>query len=313
MKLAFLFPGQGSQCVGMGADLYSHVKAAKSALDDCDTILAYKLTTLCFYGPEEKLRQTNITQPALFAVSVAAWKAIAEAGLTPSATAGHSVGEYAALAAAGAMDLQTGLSLTAQRGELMRQAAAAHPGSMAAVIGLSAAQVREACAWATAEGAYVDVANLNGAGQIVISGEALGVEKATAALKERGARKVIGLAVSGAFHSRLMEPAVESMRAFLDRALIQDAAIPVIANVDAEYETDAARIRENLALQIASTVRWEETLDRLLRDGFDTFVELGSGKVLTNILRRVSKDIAAFNVEDAASLGAAVEQIKARA
>ncbi|HEY3330313.1 MAG TPA: ACP S-malonyltransferase [Capsulimonadaceae bacterium] len=311
MKLAFLFPGQGSQAVGMGADLYAHSKAAKSVLDDVDAILAYKLSTLCFYGPEDKLKETSITQPALFAVSVAALRAIQDVGIVPQASAGHSVGEYAALVAAGSLDMQTGLTLVAQRGELMRQAAAAHPGAMAAVLGLSGDDVAAVCAAVTDSGAYVAAANFNGAGQVVISGESEGVAKAADALKEKGARKVLPLAVSGAFHSRLMQPAIHTMRAFLEQASIKEASVPIICNVTADYVSDPEQIRENLALQIASPVRWEETITRLLNDGFDTFVELGSGKVLTNLTKRISKDVTTYNVEDSATLASTVEQLKA--
>jgi len=306
MKLALLFPGQGSQAVGMGASFYATNTAAHQVFGEADSILEYKLSTLCFDGPDEKLRETQITQPALFTASVAALRAFSEAGLTAQATAGHSVGEYAALVAGGALDFATGLSLVAERGGLMKQAGEVHPGSMAAVLGLGADDVKAVCAAVTLAGDYVDVANLNGAGQIVISGECSGVEKAAAPLKERGARKVIPLAVSGAFHSRLMQPAVHTMRGYLESAPIRNASIPVVANVTADYEGDADLIRENLALQIASPVRWEETIERLLSDGFDSFVELGSGKVLGNIVKRMSKDVVVASVEDADSLAAAL-------
>ncbi|MDR3708516.1 MAG: ACP S-malonyltransferase [Capsulimonadaceae bacterium] len=311
MKLAFLFPGQGSQAVGMGADLYANNEQAAAVLNEADAVLGYNLSALCFEGPDDKLRATNITQPALFAVSVAALRAVEAAGITPSATAGHSVGEYAALVAAGVMDFETGVTLVAQRGELMRQAAAAHPGGMAAVLGLPAVDVQAVCAVVTEAGDYVDVANLNGAGQVVISGEQSGVDKAGVALKEKGARKIIPLAVSGAFHSRLMQPAVHTMRGYLELAAFQDAKVPVVANVTAAYETKADEIRENLSLQIASPVRWEETIERLLADGFDAFVEIGSGKVLTNIVRRISKEVLAVNVEDASSLAASIAALGA--
>lgn len=309
MKLAYLFPGQGSQSVGMGASLYAHNKAAATVLDDVDSILAFKLTTLCFYGPEEKLKETNITQPALYAVSVAALRAIQNAGIIAQAAAGHSVGEYAALVASGALDMQTGLTLVAQRGELMRQAAAAHPGAMAAVLGLPGADVAAVCTEVTDSGAYVAAANFNGAGQVVISGEAEGVAKVSEALKAKGARKVLPLPVSGAFHSRLMQPAVHNMRGFLEHAPFTKATIPIISNVTADYVSDPDAIRENLALQIASPVRWEETIERLVADGFDTFVELGSGKVLTNLVKRIAKDVAAHHVEDAATLEATVQAL----
>jgi [acyl-carrier-protein] S-malonyltransferase len=311
MKLAFLFPGQGSQSVGMGASLYQFSEAAKKVLDEIDSLLGYKLTEICFNGPEEKLKETDITQPALFAVSVAAWKTLQEAGFKPEATAGHSVGEYAALAAAGALSVSEGLSLVAERGRLMKSAAIEHPGSMAAVIGLDADIVTQICFDISAKFGYVAPANFNGNGQVVISGETDGVAIASGKLQEAGAKKVIPLAVSGAFHSKLMLSASEKMREIIEAADVRPAEIPVIANVTAEYESDPKIIRENLALQVASPVRWEETLGKLTGDGFDTFLELGSGKVLTNIVKRFAKGVRCAAVSDEASLVSAIELINA--
>lgn len=301
MKVAFLFPGQGSQSVGMGADLCSGSKAALSAFTEADTLLAYKLSTYCFYGPEEKLRSTEIAQPALYASSIAAFRALAERGFAPEAVAGHSVGEYSALCAAGAFDFQTGLTLVAQRGELMRQAGAKTPGTMAAVLGLEADAVDSACRSASEVG-IVDVANYNGAGQVVISGEPDAVEAASARCRELGARRVLPIPVSGAFHSPLMEPAVAGMAAYLEQATITAPVMPVFSNVTADVQREPGQIRQNLARQIAAPVRWEQIMKRLLADRFDTFIELGSGSVLTGLTRRIAPEAKTASVKDLAGL-----------
>jgi [acyl-carrier-protein] S-malonyltransferase len=310
MKLAFLFPGQGSQAVGMGASLYASSAAAKTILDTIDDVLGYKLTEICFNGPEDRLKETDITQPALFAVSVAALASAREAGIEATVAAGHSVGEYAALVAAGALSVADGAKLVSKRGSLMKAAAQEHPGSMAAVLGLEASVVAEIVAKVSAESAYVGAANFNSGGQVVISGETEGVAIASARLQEAGAKKIIPLAVSGAFHSKLMLPAAEKFRATIASAQISAATIPVVANVTASYETEPDEIRENLALQIASSVRWEETLQLLVADGCDTFIELGSGKVLTNIVKRFAKGAKTANISDEASLAATLELLK---
>jgi len=308
MKTAFLFPGQGSQAVGMGADLAASSRTASAVFDDADRLLAYKLSTYCFYGPEDKLRQTSITQPALFTVSVAAYKLLSERGIAAQAVAGHSVGEYAALFAAGVFDFQTALTLVARRGELMREAGAAHPGTMAAVLGLEGDVVRQACEESGASG-IVDAANYNGGGQVVISGEPEAVAAAGERCMALGAKRVLPIPVSGAFHSRLMEPAVSAMRGYLETATVGEPTLPFIANVTADYVKDPTEIRENLARQIASPVRWEETILRLLSDGFDTFVEVGSGKVLSGLTKRIAPDAVALSVNDSASLELAVAKL----
>lgn len=301
MKLAFLFPGQGSQSVGMGADLYAHYPAAAKVFDQADQVLTYKISTLCFYGSEQKLKETQITQPALFTASASALAVLREKGVQPQALAGHSVGEYAALYAAGALSLETALNLVSQRGDFMRRAAEEHPGAMAAIMGLSAADVAALCNEAREKG-IVGAANINGAGQVVISGEAAAVEAAAELARQRGAKKVMPLPVSGGFHSALMEPAADLLQAVLNSAAIDDAKIPVISNVTADYETKAADIRANLARQVASPVRWEESIQRLLSDGFDTFIEVGSGKVLTGLMRRIAPDARVYNTSDSAAL-----------
>lgn len=307
MKLAFLFPGQGSQSVGMGADLYARYPAAAKVFDQADQFLGYKISTFAFYGSEERLRETQITQPALFTTSAAALAVLKERGIVPQAVAGHSVGEYAALLAAGSVTLETGLNLVSQRGDLMKRAADERPGAMAAILGLSAQDVSALCKEAQDKGAgVVEAANMNGAGQVVISGEAAAVEAASELARQRGAKRVVPLPVSGAFHSSLMQPAADLLRAVLEPAPIEDAKIPVVANVTADYVTKAQDIRDLLARQIVSPVRWEESMERLIADQFDTFIEVGSGKVLGGLMRRMAPDAKVYSAGDSASLEEAV-------
>ncbi len=311
MKLAFLFPGQGSQSVGMGSDIYTHYPAAASTLDEIDDLLGYKQTTLCFYGPEESLRETNVTQPALYSVSVATLQVLDKHGIKPQAVAGHSIGEYAALVAAGALDWQIGLTLVSERATAMHQASEVNPGAMAAVLGLSADVVQAVCAETQSAGhGVVAAANFNGAGQVVISGETAGVNAAMELAKQRGARRVLLIPVGGGFHSPLMSGAADTMRAFIKDAAIGNAKLPVVANVTGDYETSAEQIKDNLAAQIDHPVLWEQSVNRLLADGFDTFVEVGSGSVLTGILKRMAKEngreLALYTTQDAASLQATV-------
>jgi len=311
VKIAFLFPGQGSQAVGMGADLAANIPVSSKIIEEASAEVGYKLDSLCFYGPLERLSQTDVTQPALFTVSVAALRAIEELGVVPDAVAGHSVGEYAALVAAGAIDFPSGLRLVSRRGLAMNRAASSVPGTMAAVLGLDGATVSAVCEEVTASGSgAVVAANFNGAGQVVISGTPAGVDAASILLKEKGARKVIALAVSGGFHSPLMKPAAEEMRVYLDGTGIVDAKIPVVANVTAEYETAADVIKENLAAQVDGPVRWEESMQRLLNDNFDTFIELGSGSVLSGLIKRISKDVRVFSVSDSAGVADAAAAVK---
>ena len=310
MKLAFLFPGQGSQAVGMGADLYARYPAAARVFDQADAALTYKISTLSFYGSEEKLKETQITQPALFTTSTAALAVLREKGVQPQAVAGHSVGEYAALYAAGSLSLETALNLVSQRGDFMRRVAEEHPGAMAAIMGLSATDVSALCKEAESAG-IVCAANMNGGGQVVISGEAAAVEAASELARQRGAKRVVPLPVSGGFHSALMGPAGDLLLAVLNSAAIEDAKIPVVANVTADYETKSEQIRENLARQVASPVRWEESMQRLVADGFDAFIEVGSGKVLAGLMRRIAPDVKVYGTSDAAALEETVAAVGA--
>ncbi len=300
-KIAFVFPGQGSQSVGMGKDLYDLYPEVRDAYDTADSLLGMALSKLCFDGPEEELRLTVNTQPALFTTSVACLRMLQKNGVTPDVCAGHSIGEYAALVAAGALPFEQGLKLVKQRAELMQKAAGDHPGTMAAVIGLDADAVRAVCEKAANAG-IVDVANYNSPGQVVISGEVKAVEAASEYAREAGAKRVLPLNVSGAFHSRLMQTAADELRAALKESDISDAAIPVVANVTADYVTKADEIRDCLARQVAGSVLWDKSIARMAADGVTRFVEVGPGKVLAGLIKRIAEGAEVVNVGDAASL-----------
>lgn len=307
-KVAFVFPGQGAQAVGMGRDLYENSPAARRVFEAVDEACGSPVSRLCFEGPEAALKETRNTQPALFAASLAAWAACADAGIAPAATAGHSIGEYAALVAAGALTIDAGARLVKARGAAMAEAAAARSGTMAAVLGLDPAAIAAVCAQVVNEGVVV-MANLNAPGQVVISGETPAVLAASALLKERGAKRVVPLAVSGAFHSPLMERAAVTMRGILELTDAADPRLPVVSNVTADYARSAADVRANLAAQVAGPVRWVESIERLAGDGYTTFVECGPGTVLAGLIKRIAPEAAAYSVSDTATLTAAKEAL----
>ena len=309
-KLAFVFPGQGAQAVGMGRDLYENSPGARALFAAVDAACGWPVSELCFNGPEESLRETKNTQPALFAASVAALAACREAGLEPAAAAGHSVGEYAALVAAGAFSIEAGARLVKARGEAMAGAAVERSGTMAAVLGLDVPIVAQCCTEVNGVG-VVTVANLNAPGQVVISGETPAVQAAGELCKQRGAVRVVPLAVSGAFHSPLMERAVFTLRGVLELTDVSDPALPIVSNVTADYARTAAEVRENLASQVAGPVRWIESIERLVADGYTTFVECGPGKVLAGLIRRIAPDAKTYSVGDTATLAAAREALSA--
>src|ERR1041384_547681 len=281
-ELAYIFPGQGSQYVGMGKSLPPHSAQARELYRKADEIVGYPLSAVSFDGPEEKLRQTNITQPAIFVHSIALTRMLegGEAGMA----AGHSLGEYSALVYAGALTFEDGLKLVKLRGELMLRAGQLRPGTMAAVIGLGATAVEELCA----EAGVVQCANFNSPGQIVISGSVDGVRRAMELARARGAKLVKELVVSGAFHSELMGSARDEFRSALQSAPISDARIPVYANVSARPVRKADEIRTLLGEQLTSPVRWEESILRMAGDGAKTFVEIGPGKVLQGLVKRIA-------------------------
>jgi [acyl-carrier-protein] S-malonyltransferase len=309
-KLVFVFPGQGAQAVGMGRDLYYGSPAAKAAFEVVDAACGFPVSALCFDGPEEALKETRNTQPALFATSVAALAACREAGIVPSAVAGHSVGEYAALVAAGALSVEEGARLVSLRGAAMDKAAKTTVGTMAAVLGLEPEAIAEACAEVNHVG-VVAVANLNAPGQTVISGEVNAVEAVTPLLKARGAKRVVPLTVSGAFHSPLMSHAADDLRPVLASAPVADPSLPIVANFTADYERTSDEVRHNLVAQVAGSVRWTESVLRLVADGYTTFIECGSGNVLAGLIKRIAPDAVTYSVGDMASLAAAKEAVGA--
>lgn len=303
MKLAFLFPGQGAQSVGMGRALAEAHPAAAEAFATADRVLGYPLSALCWNGPAEELKKSVHTQPALLTHSVAALRLVQAAGLAPSFAAGHSLGEYSACVAAGALSFEDALRLTRRRGELMYAAGLERPGAMAAILGLAREEVEAACADAAASG-IVRAANLNAPGQVVISGEPAAVDAACEAARARGAKRAIRLEVSGAFHSPLMGPAAAGLQQALAGITLRDAACPIVSNARARAVRRADEIRAALEEQLLAPVRWEESMCLLLESGAEGFVELGAGRVLRGLLRTIAKDAASWNVEDPESLRA---------
>jgi [acyl-carrier-protein] S-malonyltransferase len=287
----------------MGKALADAFPEARDSFATADRVLGYSLSGICWNGPAEDLKKSVHTQPALLTHSVAAWRLVQAAGLTPSYTAGHSLGEYSACVAAGAMSFEDALRVTSRRGELMYQAGLERPGAMAAILGLSREDVEAACADA-AEAGIVRAANLNAPGQVVISGEPAAVDRACEAAKARGAKRAIKLEVSGAFHSPLMASAAAGLTEALDGITISDARCPVISNAWAKGVQKADEIRAALREQLLASVRWEESMRLLIDSHVEGFVELGTGKVLRGLLRTIHKEAASWNVEDPDSLQA---------
>lgn len=301
-KIALVCPGQGSQEVGMGKDLAEYFEVAADLFKRADEVLGYSISGLCFNGPEEDLKQTINTQPALYITSAAAYEAFrSRCDVQSTFTAGHSVGEYAALYAAGAFSFEDGLRLVVNRAKFMQEAGQANPGTMAAILGLSPEQVQEVVAKASDAGIVV-AANFNSPIQTVISGEEAAVKRASEIASESGAKRVIPLNVSGAFHSPLMQSAADMLTGGLDETQISDPVVPVIANFTADVETTADQIRENLASQITGSVRWVESVSRMLDAGVEIFIELGAGNVLAGLIKRMAKDAEVYSVGDKASL-----------
>ena len=307
-KLAFLFPGQASQYPGMGKELAEMHPAARSVFKEADKALGFSLSELCFGGSEEALKLTANTQPAILTVSVAAYRVLAEKGVSPDFVAGHSLGEYSALVAAGALDFADAVRLVRRRGEYMQTAVPEGVGAMAAILGLAPAQVTELCRKA-ADGKVVSPANLNSPEQTVISGNAEAVKRAVEMASAGGAKRAVMLAVSAPFHSALMAPAAERLRPDLQAVKFHTLRVPLVTNADAEIISSGDEARESLLRQVTLPVRWEESVRELVEQGVNTFVEVGPGRVLTGVLRQIDRSVHVFNVEDEKSLQATLERL----
>ncbi len=338
-KVAFLFPGQGSQAVGMGADVFAASQAAKQVFEAVDAAIGTPLSTLCFHGPEETLRETVNAQPAIVTVSLAILAALQEAlslpvphtpswtyPLMPSYTAGHSVGEYSALVASGALDLKQVALLVRERGRLMHYEGIACSGGMAAVIGMDGEQLQIVCRDATQQAhadeqskgttsthpglGQVAVANYNAPGQIVISGEQKALALASEMAKARGAKRVIPLAVSGAFHSPVMQPAAEGLASAVAAADVHNATVPVIGNIEGTPLLTAQEIRQELTQQVASAVQWVRTIEYMVNAGVTVFIEIGPGQTLTGMVKRIAKGVTTLTIGNSAELEKAVSLVR---
>jgi [acyl-carrier-protein] S-malonyltransferase len=300
--IAYIFPGQGSQYPGMGKDLVDNFPAARRVFEEVDEALGFQISCLCFEGPAEVLRLTENTQPAILTVSVAAFRAMESEGFPqPLYVAGHSLGEYSALVAAGAVSLVDASRTVRARGRYMQEAVGPGQGAMAAVIGAGLAAIEKVCREAS-QGQVCAAANINSSNQVVIAGNAEAIDRAIELLKERGAKKVVKLNVSAPFHCALMMPAQERLAADLETLSLDDLRIPLVSNVDAAEVIKARDARDSLVRQVSSPVRWLESVELLIREGIDTFVEVGPGKVLSGLMRQISREVKSLNVENTASL-----------
>jgi [acyl-carrier-protein] S-malonyltransferase len=301
VKTAFVFPGQGSQRVGMGKALAESFRESRAVFDQSDAALGFPLSALCFEGPEADLQLTANTQPAILAASIAAHRALTSRGVRADFVAGHSLGEYSALVAAGALTLEDALRIVRRRGEYMQEAVPVGQGAMAAILGLGIAAVEAACA-AAAEDEIVTPANINSPVQVVIAGHAGAVDRAVERCKAAGARRAVRLPVSAPFHCALMMPAQERLAADLASVSLMDPATPLVNNVEALTVRTAAECRDGLVRQVSAPVRWQECVERLVSEGVSTFVEVGPGQVLAGLIKRIAKGTRVVNVEDPASL-----------
>jgi [acyl-carrier-protein] S-malonyltransferase len=308
MTIAFLFPGQGSQAVGMSKELAEQHAVARRVFEEADEALGYKLSQLCFEGPEEQLRLTEVTQPAILTASVAAWRVLEEKGMKPGFVAGHSLGEYSAHVAAGTLNFSDAVRTVRQRGKYMQEAVPVGVGAMAAILSMELERVSAVCGDA-AHGEVCEPANINSPEQIVISGNTGAVERAAKLASERGAKRAIMLPVSAPFHCTLMKPAQDRLAVDLAKLAFQKPRIPVVCNVDAELVDDAERSRDALIRQVTGSVKWAQSMRVLIAKGVERFVEVGPGKVLCGLMRQIDRSKPCGSVGDGASLQKAMEQM----
>jgi [acyl-carrier-protein] S-malonyltransferase len=308
-KIAFIFPGQGAQYIGMGKELFENIEVCKDIFNIADKELNFELSKLCFEGQEEELNITENTQPAILTTSIAVLMALKEQGIKCDVTAGLSLGEYSALVCSGAMEFSDAVKLVKKRGRFMQEAVPVGIGTMAAILGLEANDVEEACSEARTAG-IVELANLNCPGQIVIAGEIAAVELACEKAKEKGAKRAMLLSVSAPFHTSMLKPAAEKLEIELEAINLKDMTVPVMTNVTGDYVKSKDDIKATLKLQVMSSVLWESVIRNMIRDGVDTFVEIGPGKVLSGFVKKIDRKLTVVNVEDMASLNKAVELLK---
>ena len=310
IKTAFLFPGQGSQSVGMGKSLIEKFSVAADVFSEADRALGFSISKLCFEGPEEELRKTVNTQPAILTVSIAACRVLQEQGIEPDIAAGHSLGEYSALVAAGVLDFADAVRLVNKRGQFMQEAVPLGEGAMAAILGVERNKVIEICAETEKKFGAVQAVNFNCPGQIVIAGAAAAVEKAAEALKAAGAKRTVLLPVSAPFHSSLLKPAAIRLAAELENVPFSPPKTPVVLNVNGKVSTDTAEIKALLVAQAASPVLWEDCVRTVVESGASICIEVGPGKVLTGLTRKIAPEISTLNVEDVESLQKTLDYFK---
>jgi [acyl-carrier-protein] S-malonyltransferase len=308
LRIAFVFPGQGSQQVGMGRALAAAFPESRAVFEEADRAVGFPLSTLCFEGPEADLQLTANTQPAILAASVAAHRALQARGVRADWVAGHSLGEYSALVAAGGLTFADAVTAVRRRGQYMQEAVPAGEGAMAAILGLDGPAVDKACREA-AEGQVVSPANLNSPGQVVIAGHAAAVDRAIALCKTAGAKRALKLNVSAPFHCALMGPAQERLAPELGALTFRDLTVPLVRNVDARIVREGAECREGLVRQVSGAVRWQESVEILVREGASTFVEVGPGTVLGGLVKKIAKDVKVLSVQDPSSLEATLDAL----
>lgn len=308
-KVAIIFPGQGSQYVGMGRDFYQNFSTARKIFEEADALLNYPLSKIIFEGPEEELRLTTNTQPAILTASLSIWSVLKEElGVTADYVAGHSLGEYSSLVAANSLKFTDALLLVRNRGLFMEEAVPNGEGTMAAIMGIETEKLKEICDEITEKGYIVNMANINTPNQVVISGTVAGVELASKMAKEQGAKRAIPLSVSGPFHSTLMKPAMDKLQPLIEKSTVDNASIPVVMNVTGLPEIEADNIKSNLIAQVISPVQWTKSIETMITDGVDTFIEVGPGKVLTGLVKKINKDVETYAIENIESFNAFKEE-----